>query len=210
MKFGLLSFAALAVAICQAAPASNAKHTYNCTAYSTHDLKWHSLDNDDFGYLSISNLKDDQGRPILTTLEKDGSPAKPVKFVRTICDPPEGTKGYMGIGKGSKSNGVSFGHIALESDQSKCVTATGLEKKGINFVLDKCHKQNSAVQLKQFFGEAVNGITLNFMGHKYGSQDKNYELHIGKGKGNPIEADFVGSKQSNSSVFFYWLKFPNQ
>ncbi|PKI83527.1 hypothetical protein MVES1_002876 [Malassezia vespertilionis] len=210
MNFCILFLAALAVAICQAAPASNTKHTYNCTVYSKHNLKWHSYENGDYGFLSVSNRKDDQGRPILTKIDKNGSPANPVKFVRTVCDPPEGTKGYMGIGKGAKPNGATYGHLALESDQSKCVTATGLEKKGINFVLDKCHKQNSAVQLKQFFGESVNGITLGFMGQKYAMQDKNYEMHFSDDSASTVEIDFIGSKQPNSTIYFYWEKFPDQ
>lgn len=176
-----------------------------------HALKWHDYNAPrDHGYLSFSNVKDSQGRPIATKLESDGSPAKPVNFTFASCAAPDGKPGWMGYGKGEQSNGRRYGHLQLESDKSKCLTATGLKTKGIHFALDDCHTEDSSIQRYQFFAEATNGITVGFLGSKNGTTDQNYHQSLGSSKGNPLQLDYVGDADSNSVVFINWLTPPGE
>ena len=179
--------------------------------HSIHALKWHESSGDrDHGYLSFSNVKDSQGRPIATKLESDGSPAKPVNFTFTSCAAPDGKPGWMGYGKGESSNGRIYGHLRLESDKSKCLTATGLKTKGIHFALDDCHTEDSSIQRYQFFVEAVNGITVGFLGSKNGTTDQHYRVSLGSSKGNPLQLDYVGDDNSASPIFINWLTPPGE
>ena len=178
---------------------------------SIRPLKWHESSGDrNHGYLSFSNVKDSQGRPIATKLESDGSPAKPVNFTFSYCSAPDGKQGWMGYGKGEHSNGRLYGHVQLESDKSKCLTVTGLKTKGIHFALDDCHTEDSSIQLYQFFVEATNGITIGFLGSKNGTTDQHYRTSLGSDKGNPLQLDYVGKDYVDSPIFINWRTPPGE
>lgn len=148
--FTILAVALAAPAFAAAAPAGE---KYNCTTLNTHTLKWLRGYNKTapHGYLSFSNKKDDQGRPMATALETDGSPAKPVKFHFQTCALPSGKPGYMGNHNYSTPSEYHMGHVQLAKDPTKCLTFTAIKGKAIHLVLDQCRYENSQVQEMQFF-----------------------------------------------------------
>lgn len=185
----------------------SASKDMQCTNWQTRPLRWHMQDSHVRGNLSFSYLKDNNGRPIATTRESDNSPAKAVKFTFAACAAPKGGDDYMGYGSGRQSNGGAFGQIKLASDESQCLTASGLHGKGMYFVLDKCVKEDSKALLYQFFAYPVNGISLGFLGHTKSQKGGNYHQYIEGVKGAPFQFNYIGQSEppEKGSAFINWL-----
>ena len=204
-------FVALAAAaLASFAYAAPTRGTLHCTTVSTRALKWMKGWNPDLphGYLSFTNEKDEQGRPMATALERDGSPAKPVKFHYQTCAAPHGTPGYMGYGTGRHETGVREGHFQLASDPSKCLTLTGTQGKNIRLVLDQCQYSDSKVQETQFFGvweNALAAIALhpaNYTGHKV------YKYRVSQEGAHPFVIDSVTQDYVTTEYYLHWESFP--
>ena len=174
MKFSCVSTALAALAassVASAAAVPRSTDQLTCTYDSSQELKWTSIANHNkWGYLSFSNRKDDQGRPIATTLEKNGKPAKPVKFDFLTCAAPNGKPGYMGFGSGKLKNGKHVGHVRLQSDHSKCLAVDSI-KSETHLVLEDCNLDDNKVQRYQFFGPSINYITMGLQRNPYLSND---------------------------------------
>lgn len=173
MKLSIFVSAAL---VCAAGVFANAANHTESTPQSHSDitchnveersLKWYKFGKDRLPerkhgqFLAFSRETKD-GRRYATTLEKDGSPAKPVKFRFQRCGPKDGSAGYMGWPKGRQGDEFS-GHLQLVEDPKQCLT---LEKDpktgetGLRLVLDQCRYGDSKQQLAQTFGLPVNAIT---------------------------------------------------
>ena len=206
-------FVALAAAaLASFAYAAPTRGTLHCTTDSTRALKWMKGWNPDLphGYLSFTNEKDEQGRPMATALERDGSPAKPVKFHYQTCAAPHGTPGYMGYGTGRHETGVREGHFQLASDPSKCLTLTGTQGKNIRLVLDKCQYSDSKVQETQFFGLGVNAISSGIRPRADDMENNNYKYRMSnKGAQPMIIANTGKDVQDEQAAYLYWEPFDN-
>lgn len=205
--FPALVLATSSMVMAAAVPRSTDQLT--CKGNEIHDLKWiTSGDDKKWGYLSFSNRKDAQGRPIATTLEKNGKPAKPVEFEWLRCAAPKGKPGYMGFGDGKLGGGgESVGHIRLKSDPKLCLAAASLKKES-NLVLEPCSMEDTQVQLQQFFAlPSPNHIIMGFVGHKKseGANGLGGHLFINeKEEGKPFKLSYTQKKSTNSLYWAPW------
>ena len=211
MKLSLaLATAALATAV-YAAPAHSGDQL-NCTTGSTHALKWMKGWGKDkpHGFFTFDAEKDEQGRPVATALNKDGSAAKPVKFHFQSCAAPKGKPGYMGYGTGEHANGAREGHFQLVSDPSKCLTVTSTKGQHIRLVLDKCQYSDSKVQETQFFGLGVNAISSGIRPRADDMENNNYKYRMSnKGAQPMIIANTGKDVQDEQEAYLYWEPFDN-
>lgn len=209
MKLSLaLATAALATGVYAAPAQSGDKLT--CTTRSTHALKWMKGWGADkpHGFLTFDTEKDEQGRPVATALNKDGSPAKPVKFHFQSCAAPKGKPGYMGYGTGQSANGASRGHFQLASDPSQCLAITSTKGSHIRLVLDKCQYSDSKVQETQFFGVSVNGISAGVRAPVNKLDNNNYAYRMSEKGAQPmIIANTGKDMKPEQDAYLYWASF---
>lgn len=189
-----------------------------CQNHEERTLKWYKFGKDGMPerkkgqFLAFSSTKD--GRRYATTLEKDGSPAKPVKFRFQRCGPKDGSAGYMGWPKGRQGD-ESAGHLQLVEDPKQCLTLEKSPKageKGLHLVLDQCRYGNSKQQLAQTFGLPVNGITTFLRRPLKNKVDFAYQYRVdSKEKGKPFVVDVVNEhdwSEKGTTHSLQWLSWP--
>lgn len=168
-------------------------------------LKWHrGPGRTNWGYIAFDYRKDEQGRPIATTTDKDcKSAATKFEFVRVSTT--DGSPGYMGRGDGKLGGGgEAVGHLRLHDDNSKCLTVATLDCDQSNLVLDDCSLEDGPVQRRQMFVATM--PNRMYLGLIAGTQEE-IDAHKTKGghltineheDGKPFQISFTQKKSTHN------------
>ncbi|PWN21796.1 hypothetical protein BCV69DRAFT_155687 [Microstroma glucosiphilum] len=168
-----------------------------CTTFFTGPLQYNV--GGDYGYLSFTGPKNEDGLPILHSTRANGDKVPAHDFTMKNCTSNK-AKSFTGSIQGGE---VARGHIELTSSPGKCITRSTIPgKKHSEFVLDDCSYSDDSSQLFQSFALGPKGYG-EYLGHE-DSNSPYWQVSLSSQKYKDVLAKIVDTNNIINNLNFYF------